>query len=183
MYKDIWLHLQEPEGVLTVFHVPAYKVLTPAGNQESGLGMSPRKWPFSSYADLVQRKSGHHSTQVGGHINKDAGLPLKYSDLVNAVTSRSVYSKCLRQLPKLYGAIHQSSQPVRNWKIDYIGLNSQSESSKYALVYIVTASGLTQAIPHCCTNHAALLGIRVPEYHVQISLLNRQWFGVTFEKP
>ena len=35
MWKDIWVHLQEPEAVLTVFHLLAYKVLTPPGNQEA----------------------------------------------------------------------------------------------------------------------------------------------------
>lgn len=34
-WKDIWAHLQEPEVVLTVFHIPAHKALTPPGNQEA----------------------------------------------------------------------------------------------------------------------------------------------------
>lgn len=34
MWKDVWVHLQKPEAVLTVFHIPAHKVLTPSDNQE-----------------------------------------------------------------------------------------------------------------------------------------------------
>ena len=34
MWKDIWVCLQEPEAVLTLFQLPAHKVLTPLGNQE-----------------------------------------------------------------------------------------------------------------------------------------------------
>lgn len=35
IWKDIWVHLQEPQAVLIVFHVPAHKALTPSGNQEA----------------------------------------------------------------------------------------------------------------------------------------------------
>ena len=38
-------------------------------------------------ADWVYRKSGCCSAWVGWHIAKDARLPLKYSDLVNAVAA------------------------------------------------------------------------------------------------
>lgn len=34
MWKDIWVGLQEPEVVLTVLHIPAYKALILPGNQE-----------------------------------------------------------------------------------------------------------------------------------------------------
>lgn len=33
--KYICVSLQEPEAVITVFHVSAYKSLTPAGNQQA----------------------------------------------------------------------------------------------------------------------------------------------------
>lgn len=32
VWKDIWVYLQEPEAVLTVFHSPAHKALTSPGN-------------------------------------------------------------------------------------------------------------------------------------------------------
>lgn len=35
IWKDIWVHLQEPQAVLIIFHVPAHKALTPPGNQEA----------------------------------------------------------------------------------------------------------------------------------------------------
>lgn len=35
IWKDIWVHLQEPEAVLTVIHVITHKALIPAGNQEA----------------------------------------------------------------------------------------------------------------------------------------------------
>lgn len=34
IWKDICVHLQEPQAVLTVFHVSAQKTLTPPGHQE-----------------------------------------------------------------------------------------------------------------------------------------------------
>ena len=56
-------------------------------------------------ADWVHRKRGHHSTQVEWRIDKNAGLPLIYSDLVNVVTACPMCSKqYLRQLPKGSGA-------------------------------------------------------------------------------
>ena len=42
MWKNIWVHLQEPGAVLTVFHILAYKVLTLTGNREAdALGRVP----------------------------------------------------------------------------------------------------------------------------------------------
>ena len=35
MWKDIWVHLQEPEAILAAFHVPAYKELTFPGNHKA----------------------------------------------------------------------------------------------------------------------------------------------------
>lgn len=58
--------------------------------------------------DWVHKKGGHCTTQVGWHIAKGAGLPLKYSDWFNAVAACLVCSKqCLRQLPKESGTVHR----------------------------------------------------------------------------
>ena len=35
MWKDIWVCLKEPEAILTVFHILAYKALIPLGNKEA----------------------------------------------------------------------------------------------------------------------------------------------------
>lgn len=35
MWKNIWVHLQEPKVALTVFHAPAHKALISLGNQEA----------------------------------------------------------------------------------------------------------------------------------------------------
>ena len=63
-------------------------MLTPLGSQEA----DALAWVHDlatdlpvGTADCVQRKTSHHSAQVGWHIAKDAGLPLTYSDLVNVV--------------------------------------------------------------------------------------------------
>ena len=69
-------------------------------------------------------------------------MPLKYSDLVNAIIAHPVFSKQhSRRLLKESGAIHQSSQQVRDWQIGYIGFLPPNEGSKYALVYMNTVSG------------------------------------------
>ena len=94
----------------------------------------------------MYKKGSHHSAWVGQHVAKDAKLPLKYSDLVNAVTACPVCStQCPRQLSKGSGAIHWSSQVVRDWQFDNIHSLLLSKGSKNALVSVDTASGLTQA--------------------------------------
>lgn len=35
MCKDIWIHLQESELMLTIFYIPVQKALTLPGNQEA----------------------------------------------------------------------------------------------------------------------------------------------------
>ena len=45
--------------------------------------------PSVATADWVHRKSGHCNTWVRWHIAKDAGLPLKCSDLVNVSNGMS----------------------------------------------------------------------------------------------
>ena len=101
-WKDIWVHLQEPESILTVFHVPAYNALTPPGNQEADTLARVEALatdPSVDTEDWGHRKSGHHSARVGSYIAKDAGLSLTYSDLVNAATASPGCSKrCPKQL-------------------------------------------------------------------------------------
>ena len=82
------------------------------------------------------------------HIAKDAVLPLKYSNLINAWTPCPVCSKQgPRQLLKETGATHWSSQLERDWQTDYLDPLSLGESSKYAWICVDTVSGLTQAFP------------------------------------
>lgn len=86
-------------------------------------------------------------------------LPLKYSDMVNAVIPYPpVCSKQHpRQLLEESGAIHWSSQLTRNWQVDYNGPLSLSEGSKYALFYMETVTGLTLTIPYYSTNQAVII--------------------------
>ena len=150
MWKDLWVHLEEPEAVLTVFHISAHKVLTSPhpplpGNQEVDDLTGVCTLATDSLIvteDRVHRKSSLRSVQVGWRIVKNAGLYLKYSNLVNAVMTCPVCSKQHpRQLPKESGAIHQNSQLVRDWQIDYIDHFPLSEGSKYALSCVDTACG------------------------------------------
>lgn len=83
------------------------------------------------------------------------GLPLKYSDMVSAVTACSVCSTHFpRQLPKVSGAVHWSFQQVRDWQSDYIG-PSLEVGVKYALVCVDTASSLSQPFFRHSANQAA----------------------------
>ena len=90
---------------------------------------------------------GHHSGQVEWHIAKNSGLPLKYSDLVNAITA------FLYILNNAQGNRQRSLEPstrappVRDWQIDYIGPIPPTKGLKYAFVCVDTAFGLTQAFP------------------------------------
>ena len=92
---------------------------------------------------------------MGWHITKDAGLPLKYSDLVNVViTFLCVLNNTQGDCQRSMGAIHWSSQLVSDWQVDYIGPLPLSKGSKYALVCVDTESGLTQAFSCHHTNLA-----------------------------
>lgn len=52
---------------------------------------------------------------------KDVRLPLKYRNLVNAITADPMCSKQHpRRLPKMSGP-HKSSRLVRDWQVDYTG--------------------------------------------------------------
>lgn len=96
MPRDIQVHLQEPEPVLTVLHAQAHEVLTPAGSQESDALAQVRAIatdPSVDTAYRAHRKSGHRNAQLGWHIAKDAQLPVKFGDLVTAVTACLLSSK------------------------------------------------------------------------------------------
>ena len=57
---------------------------------------------------------------MGWRIAKNTQLPLKYSDVVNAVTAWPMCSKqCPKQQPKESGGIHRSSQPVMDWLLKH----------------------------------------------------------------
>lgn len=91
-------------------------------------------------------------------IGNDARLPLKYSGLVKEVIACPVFSQQgPNWLPKESGAIHQSSQHMRDWQIDYSGPLPLSEGSKYAFVSVDTASGLTHAFPGHSVNQTATI--------------------------
>lgn len=117
MNKPLWGQerrlscLQEPEVVLTIFHVLAHKALTLPDNQETD-AQAP-VWTFATHLsveipDWEHGKSSHHSTQVAWHTAKNARMPLKYSDLTNLVTSCPVCFKQLpRTLPKTPGALRR----------------------------------------------------------------------------
>lgn len=85
---------------------------------------------------------------MGQCIAKNVGLPLKYGEMVNAVTACPAWSEqYLRELPMEFGAIHQNSQPVKNWQIGYIGPLFLNKGSKNDFACMDTESGLTQACP------------------------------------
>lgn len=85
MWKDIQVPLQVPETVLTDFHIPAHKALTPPGNQEAHALAWVRDLaadPSVDTAGWAHKRSGHHGTWMELCITKDAEVPLKYSDLL-----------------------------------------------------------------------------------------------------
>lgn len=89
--------------------------------------------------DWTQRKRCHHSAYVRWHIAEDARLPLKHNELVNILTEWLVCSKQhSTQVSKESRAMHWSSQPVKDWQIDYVNLLILSKGSKYALVCMDT---------------------------------------------
>lgn len=81
-----YLGSQEPTEDLCIVHVPAHK--TAPGTQEADALAKIHALatdPLVDTADWVSWKSGPGSAQIGWCIAKEAGLPLTYSDLVNAV--------------------------------------------------------------------------------------------------
>ena len=93
---------------------------------------------------------------MGWHLTKDAGLPLKYSDLLNAVPTCSVCSKqCPGFEPKGSGAIYWSFQLVRDGEITSMGSLPLREDTEYA--WFVWTLGPTQAFPYRSENQAATI--------------------------
>ena len=92
---------------------------------------------------------------------QECQLSLKYNNSINEVTACFVYFKqCPKQLPKESGAIHQSPQLMRDWKIDYIDSFHVTEASNYASVYVGIPSGLTQGFPcHYANQTATIMGL------------------------
>lgn len=93
MFRGTFRFTCKSESILTVSHILAHKPLTPCGNQDALAQVRTLAIDtLVDIADWLHRKSGHHSIQVEWHIAKDAGLPLKYGNLVNAITARHVCS-------------------------------------------------------------------------------------------
>ena len=102
---------------------------------------------------------------MGWLIAKEAVLPLKCRDLVNAITACPVCSKqCPRQLLMESEAIHRTFQSVRDWQIDYICPLPLRKVSTYALVCVDIAFGLTQAFPVAEQTRLPLLWVYRPKH-------------------
>lgn len=87
MYVETYLgQLVRVQGH-SVSHVAAHKALTHPDSQKAYALAQVQILtdPSGAIADLVHRKSGHCCNQMGLHIAKDAGLPLKYSGMISAV--------------------------------------------------------------------------------------------------
>lgn len=106
-----------------------------------------------------REKSGHHNDQIKRHIAKDAGLLLKYSDLVNAGKACSVCpEKSPWQMPKESGAVHWSFQPGNDWQIDYGGPFPLNEGSNMPWYVGRTTSGLRPTFPVAVQTKLSLSG-------------------------
>lgn len=93
---------------------------------------------------------------MGWPLTKDAGLPVKYSNLVNAVPTCSVCSKqCPGLQPKGSGATYWSVQLLRDGKIASTGSLPLHEDSEYAR--FVWTLGLTEAFLYRHENQAATI--------------------------
>lgn len=92
---------------------PGSQALTLPGNQETDILAQIQALttdPSADTADCVLKKSSHHSSPMGWHIAKDAGLPLTYTYEVNILTVCLMCSKQQsRYLPQVSGAIQKSS--------------------------------------------------------------------------
>lgn len=79
VWRDVSVHLQEAEAVLTGFHLPAHEALTRPGNQEAdALAWVPALVTDPSVVssvDGVHRKGSHRSTRVGWRIAKTLDCP------------------------------------------------------------------------------------------------------------
>ena len=77
------------------------------------------------------------------HIAKDAGLPLKCSELVQDHSCPVCSKQHPGQLPRVW---------CPELEFDHIGPLCACEGDKHTLVCVDTASGLSPAFPHCHTN-------------------------------
>ena len=78
VWRDIWVHLQEPEAVLAVFHVWGHEALTPPDSQKADApaqGPALATDPSVDTAGWVRRKSGHRHAHMGWRIAQDAICP------------------------------------------------------------------------------------------------------------
>lgn len=155
MWKDIWVCLQQSEVVLTAFHVSVHKALTPFWPSESWhphFSTSTYNQPFSKYSRSDTEKEQPQECPGGMACH-----PWKYNDLVDAVTAAypGCSKQCPKQGPKESRATYWSSQPVRDRQIGPLPPN---EGSKYSLICVDTASGLTGVFSCRHTNQAAPLG-------------------------
>lgn len=86
MTKDIWICLQAPEAVLRCGCFPRLRYPLATGKEALAQVCALPTGLSVDTADCVHREWGHRSTWVGWGIARDAGLPLTYGDLVNALT-------------------------------------------------------------------------------------------------
>lgn len=186
MWKTICILLQEAEAVLTVFLIPAHMTLTSPNDRKllfcSGLSLS--RWHFSRHRRLGAQREWPPQCPGGWHIAKDDRSLLKYSDLINEVTAGPMCSQwCPRQVPKKSGAIHQSSQLMRNWWIDYIGPSHPEWSYQICPGLCGHSIGPNLSFPLSpCKAGCHQMGAR-EEDQVWMLLWNRQWSGATFSRP
>lgn len=78
MWKDISVHLQEPETVLAVFSIPAHKALAHPDYKEADVLAQVQSLatdPSLNTTDWVHRKSIHCSAWVGWYAAKDFECP------------------------------------------------------------------------------------------------------------
>lgn len=116
--QDIWRHLGSPARAwVHAYCLPdpsSQGTDTPCNQEADALAQvcDLATDPSVDTTDWVHRKSHYHSIQVERYIAKDAGLPLKCSDLVNAVTACPV---CSKQCPRQHYGWLDPSTTVLNW--------------------------------------------------------------------
>lgn len=128
-------------------------------------------WEFAIYADWAHRRSCHCLAQVRWRIVRDAGIPLTYYDLVNAVTACPVCSKNVQ-------SNHQRSlgpfSRVPKWWVPTLIILSPPYLALTCLSCVGTASDPTQASPGHCANQAAIIE-KLSNKHGYSRHLNSDW--------
>lgn len=110
----VWGHLGSPAKAesIPVFHVLDHKALTPPGDQESDALAWVKTLTSDPSEDIVDGcPSGHYCACVGWFIDKDTGLSLKYTDLVNTITVGCVFYTTFMATTKDVGG-HPSEFPT-----------------------------------------------------------------------